>query len=135
MKQKVIFGIWIFFYCLCAILGHITEPTTAQAVAMTILSCVFFVPGFLLLIQGKKQQNLRLLKAIRIISFTSLAATFLMMLLNILSVFAPEGLGNVLHEILILVSVPMFACRPRALSLFLWAILAFSTPRSKQDQK
>lgn len=135
MKQKVIFGIWIFFYCLCAILGHITEPATAQAAALTILSCVFFVPGFLLLIQGKKQQNVRLLKVIRIISFTSLAVTFLMMLLNILSAFASEGLGNVLHEILILVSAPMFACRPRALSLFLWAILAFSSFGNKQDQR
>ena len=135
MKQKVLFGIWIFFYCLCAILGHITEPTTAQAVALTILSCVFFVPGFLLLAEGKKQKNTRLLKALRIISFASLAATFLMMILNILSVFAPEGRGNVLHEILLLLSVPMFACRPRALSLFLWAFLAFSTPRSKRGQK
>ncbi len=135
MKQKIIFGIWIFFYCLCAILGHIPEPTTAQAAALTVLSLVFFVPGFLLLIHGKKQQDTQLLKVLRIISFSSLAVTFLMMLLNILSALAPEGLGNVLHEILILVSVPMFTCRPRALSLFLWAILAFSNLKNKQDQR
>ncbi len=140
MKQKIALGVWGVFYCLCAGLGHIVNATTSQSVALTIVSVLFFVPGFYLLVDAIKNQNVRQLKLLRIIGFSSLALTFLMLLVNILSVLASETLGNVLHEILIFVSVPMFACRPRALSLFLWAFLGFASIKkfnqeNKQDRK
>lgn len=136
MKQKIAYIAWGVLYCLCAGLGHIVEATPIQSAALTAISILFFVPGFYLLVDAKRNQNIRQLKFLRILGFSSLGLTLLMILVNIASVMASEVLGNVLHEILIFVSVPMFASRHWVLSLFLWAFFAFSTIGvSKQDQK
>lgn len=136
MKQKIAYIVWGVLYCLCAGLGHIVEATPVQSAALTAVSILFFVPGFYLLVDAKRNQNTRQLKFLRILGFSSLGLTLLMILVNIASVLASEILGNVLHEILIFVSVPMFASRHWVLSLFLWAFFAFSTIGiNKLDQK
>lgn len=141
MKQKIAYLIWGIFYCLCAGLGHIANTTPVQSTALTIVSVLFFIPGFYLLVDAKKNQKSRQLKYLRIIGLSSLGLTFLMILANIASVLASETLGNVLYEILIFVSVPMIASRHWVLSLFLWAFFTICTfekkvtAKSKQDQK
>ena len=137
MKQKIAYIVWGIFYCLCAILGHITKVTAAQSAGLTVVSVLFFVPGFYLLADTIKGQKAKQLKTLRIIGICSLSLTFVFILANIASVLASETLGNVLYEILIFVSVPMIASRHWVVSLFLWAFFTFCTfiKFNKQDQK
>ena len=133
MKKKILYGSWICLYILCAGLGHIAQPEGAQALALTILGVLFFVPGFLLLADARRSADAKQLLQLRWISGLSLGLTLAAVLLNIVSALGSDVLGSVMYEILIFVSVPMICCRYWALSLFLWAcILLAALPGKKK---
>lgn len=123
MEKKPLYAAWAFLYIVCAVLGFIPEPTGFLYYLMIALSLIFFVPPFLLLIQGVKAGNLQTLRVIRTLSALSLGSTVVMFLLNVLSVGAGEIAGEMVYTLLILVSSPMVCCRFWILSLFLWACL------------
>ena len=127
MKKTILLFIWGWLYLICAALGHATEVTAAQQAAMTILSILFFIPGFLLLLDGWKQKKKATCNLVFYISLGSLVLTLVMLLANVLSVTGSETLGNVLYELLIWLSAPMICCGHWFLSLFLWASLLFSS--------
>ena len=130
MKKQILYGLWLIFYIICLMLG----PTEgAQRIALLVLSVAFFVPAFLLLWEGHKQHDRKLLKLVRIFSIISLSLTAVALLLNVLSVLWSEAVGNALCQLLVFVSVPMIPCGSWALSLFLWACLLFgSFPHKKK---
>ena len=127
MKRKILYGVWAFFYILCAALGHIKNPQGAQAAAMTVLALVSFVPGFWLLIDALLEKCRAGLLRVRLISGLSLGLTLVALIANIASTAGSETLGNVLYVILIWVSSPMICSGYWALSLFLWAFLFCGT--------
>lgn len=127
MKKKILYSIWLVFYALCAGLGHIAEPVGSQATAMTLLSLFFFIPGVILLIDARRSGNQKGLLQLRWISAASLALTLIFLVVNILSAVNSEAAGIVLYEFLIFVSVPMVCSQQWLLSMFLWALLLFST--------
>lgn len=127
MKKIILYGIWLVLYALCASLSHIAEPAGAQAAAMTLISLLFFVPGVLLLIDGLRNNDAKTLAQLRWISGASLGLTLVLLVVNILSVMNSKTAGNVLNEILIFVSVPMVSSQHWLLSMFLWALLLFTT--------
>lgn len=127
MKRKILYGVWAFFYILCAALGHIKNPQGAQAAAMTALALVSFVPGFWLLIDALLEKCRAGLLRVRLISGLSLGLTLVALIANIASTAGSETLGNVLYVILIWVSSPMICSGYWALSLFLWAFLFCGT--------
>lgn len=127
MKQRILFIIWIVLYGICAGLGFVAQPTDAQSVAMTVLSLLFFVPGFLLLVDAILGKSKKLLLALRIISIVSLSLTVLVFIANLASAAASEAVGDALYTVLLLVSAPMSTIGFDLLSLFLWACLLFST--------
>lgn len=135
MKKVVLYCAWAVLYILCAILGHIESPQGAQAAAMTILSVVFFVPGFWLLVQAVRSGSRKDLACLRIISGVSLGLTLAALIANIASVAGSELLGQVFYVILIWVSSPMICSGYWVLSLFLWACILCGTFYKKLSKK
>ena len=126
MKKRILYIAWGVLYALCAGLGHITQPEDGQAAAMTVTSLVFFLPGVILLIDALRSGEQKALRTLRWISGLSLGLTLGFLVANVASVLSSETVGNVLHELLLFVSVPMFCSRIWVLSLFLWACLFFA---------
>ena len=123
----VLYGVWIFFYGLCGILGLMEPETDLQAGMMTALSVVFFLPAWILLLRSLKAGEQKTVKTVRLICILSLSLTLVGFVANIASVRATEQTGLVLYRILNFLSVPMVCSRHYILSLFLWACLLFAT--------
>lgn len=123
MKEKVLYAFWLCFYILCVGLGTVTQRSTGLDIAFTVLSLIFFLPGILLLWEGVQSGDRRMLLHLRIVSLSSLVLTVSLIVLNILTVNAGDAVGQVMNDLLILVSAPMFCCHWNWLSLFLWACL------------
>ena len=133
MKKVILYSIWLFLYALCAGLGYVEEAEGLQAAALTLMSLVFFVPGVLLLLDGRKAEDRKGLLLLRWICIAVLSLTTIFIIAGIFSALGSEALGDALHQILICVSVPMVCSQHWLLSLFLWACLLFGTfvPRKK----
>ena len=127
LKRPILFCLWGFFYVLTAGLGTVTDTEGTRATVMTILSVLFFLPPFLLVAEGWKKQDKKLLRTVRWIAITSLVLTLGFLIGNILSAGSSEAAGTTLYWILNFVSAPMFCSGYYALSLFLWACVLFST--------
>ena len=127
LKEKVLYGLWLCLYILSVGLGTVTERGTAAQIVFTALSLLFFVPGALLLWDSIQSGSKKKLLRIRLISLASLLLTVSLIVLNILCVTAGDTVGQVLNDLLILVSAPMFCCHWQWLSLFLWACLFVSS--------
>lgn len=119
MKNRDLYLIWGAMFVLCAGLGFIPEPVGFGAAMLTLVSVLFFVPGFILLYR----KDLRDVRLIRNLSAASLGATVAVLIANVLTIAAPGAVGNALYAMLIIVSSPMICSRFWALSLFLWACL------------
>lgn len=120
MSNKYLYAAWGILYILTAGLGFIPEPEGAAAIAMTVLSVLFFVPGFMLLYRGEK-------KPVRILSIISLAATAVCLVLNVWSVGMTAEMGDFLYTLLGLASAPMYCSQYWLLSMFGWACLLMGT--------
>lgn len=132
MKKNILFALWAVLYIVCFALGCIAEPEGTQAVAMTVMSVLFFVPGIILLVQALMNKDNKLLVLLRWISAVSLGLTLIMLIANIASVNASQTAGTMLFYILNFVSVPMLCSQHYVLSLFLWAcILVCTLPKKK----
>lgn len=127
MKNSMLYILWAVFYVMCAIVSLAPLPGTAGAVFSALLSCLFFVPGAVLVYRGIREKNRKLLRTVRVISLVSLGLTFALLVTSFLTVLASETLGNILHVVLLMVSVPMISSGYWVVSLFLWACLLMST--------
>ena len=127
MKNTVLYILWAILYVMCAIVSLAPLPGTAGAVFSALLSFVFFLPGAILVYRGVRQKSRKLLRTVRLISVCSLGLTFALLVSSFLSVLGSETLGNVLHVLLTLVSVPMISSGYWVISLFLWACLLMGT--------
>lgn len=127
MKNKHLYIIWGGLYCLCFGFGWFSAPAGVLKGFMLLLSLLFFVPPVWLLVNAFRTKDTRVFRILRWISGMALALTFLILLLSILSLAAPEWVGNFLQVLLNLVSVPLACSGQYALGLFLWACVFFST--------
>lgn len=123
MKQKILYFIWLCLYIACVGLGTITERSTAGHILLGILGTTFFVPGVILLYDGMKGGDKKLLRQVRFISLGSLVLTMLLIVLNIVFVAASEAVGEFLNGMLILVRAPGDCFYWLGISMFLWACL------------
>lgn len=126
MKKILLLIIWGFLFLLCAILGFLPNVTGVGRVICTILSLLFFVPGGMLLWQSHKSGDVHTIRLIRNLSILSLALSVVFLVANVLAVFAPQFVGDMLHVMLVFLSAPMFCSHAWGISLFLWAVLLFS---------
>lgn len=127
MKTKKLYFLWLGLYALCFGLGFIPERNLFAQILLGLLSLVFYIPPILLLHQGVREGDKKLLSQIRKISLASLVLTMLLIVANIASVYASDAAGRILNTLLNLVSVPMFCCYFRGMGLFLWACLFISS--------
>lgn len=132
MKKRFVYISWAVLYALCAGLGHITNPTGLQSIALTLLSLVFFVPGAVLLADALRSRDSGELKRLIFICCVSLGLTMALLIANVFSVFGSALLGDALFEFLILFSVPMLCSQHWILSMFLWACLLFAALAGKK---
>lgn len=127
MKNRILWGLWILMYGICAGLGHVAEPAGNQLWAIPLLAALFFVPGALLLFDALRRQDRKQFCILRWISGLSVGLTVVTLIANVISALGGETLGVVLHEILIIVSVPMLCLGKWYLSMFLWCCIFFAT--------
>ena len=123
MKEKTLYGIWLFLFILCAGLGFIPEPAGFGKVILVILAILFFVPGMHLLVNAIPAGNKKTVLLIRKISAASLVLTLALLVANVFSVSASTTVGNILYGLLTVVSAPMICGQYWFLSMFLWACL------------
>ena len=116
MTKRNLFVLWGVLFVLCAGLGFLE----ASAFGL-IASLLFFVPPAVLLYRAGKDRHTLLL--IRNLSALSLGLTLAFLVLNLLTAFGSEMLGNFVHYILVIVSSPMICSGHWAMSMFLWACL------------
>lgn len=129
MNKKLLTVLWGVMFALCAGLGFIALPEEGADIAraaMALAALLFFAPGAMLLYGAVKRHNKRTLLIIRNLSAASLIVTTVLIVLNILSLMAPEAIGILLHVMLVIASAPLFCAQQGmfgAVSIFLWACL------------
>jgi len=129
MNKKVLTVLWASMFIVCAGLGFIPEPEETSRLILTALSLLFFLPPALLLYDSRCKQDTAMILLIRNLAALSLGATVVLLILNFLTVFSSESLGQILHYVLIIVSCPMICSGHWAMSLFLWACLLSASMR------
>lgn len=130
MKEKILYCIWLALFILCGGLGTITERNAFGSVILTVLSLAFFVPAAFLLYEGLTSGNQKILLRVRLVSLVSLILTLVLIVISTLTVFSDEAVGQLLNDLLIILSAPMFCCYWHGVSLFLWAcVFVSSFPR------
>ena len=127
MKNRILYVLWGALFILCAALGFIPEPTGAGRLLLTLVSLLFFLPPAMLIRGAKKAGSRSQLALMRNLSALSLGLTAVLLILNFLTAFRSETLGNILHAVLVVVSSPMICSGHWALSLFLWACLLIAS--------
>lgn len=124
---------WGIVYIICAGLGFIPEPEGAVRVFLTIISVLFFVLPAILLYDAFTQGDRKTIRQIRALSIASLGVTLVLLIANFLTFSAPQWVGDVLHVLLVLCSVPMFCSNYWVLSLFLWAALLTASLQKRKE--
>lgn len=133
MNQKILSALWGGLFIVCAGLGFIPEPEGSLQILLTVLSLLFFLPPALLLYHAVRKQDKASIQLIRNLAGLSLGLTVVLLILNFLTVFTSEILGQILHYVLTIVSCPMICSGHWVMSLFLWAcLLSASQKQLKQ---
>lgn len=133
MKHRTLFYIWGSLFVLCAALGFIPQPEGLLKALLVLATAGFFVPPVLLTLGAVKQKDPGLLGRLSWLSALSLGLSLLLLVLNFLSITAPQWLGDLLYGLLVIVSTPMVCSRFWVGSLFLWAcILTVSVTARKK---
>ena len=127
MSKKFLYTLWGALFILCAGLGFIPVPAGFLKCIMVALSLAFFAVPACLVKQLEKEKNRMHLTVIRNLALTSLVLTVALIMANFFSLMAPEGLGNALYVLLVIVSAPMVCSQYWVLSLFGWACLMLWT--------
>lgn len=118
---------WVGMYILCAVLGFLDVTETAAKVLLMVLSILFFLPPFADIWFSWQRKDTAELRLIRNLSLISLGGTTVLLVVNVLSTLSNSTLvGDILHYVLVLVSVPFVCGQYSIYSLLLWAILLWS---------
>ena len=123
VKEWILYAAWLCLYILCVGLGTVEEVDGSAKVFFVLTALIFFIPGIILLVLGKKQQNKKMVLRVRLIAICSLVLTVAVFCATVLAVGSSAQMGSFLHDLLNLVSAPMFCSQYWILSLFGWACL------------
>ena len=123
LKEWILYAMWLCLYILCVGLGTVEEVEGAGRVLFVLTSLIFFIPGILLLILGRKEHNRKTILRVRTVSICSLALTVSVFCANVIAVAGSSETGAFLNDLLNLVSAPMFCSQYWILSIFCWGCL------------
>ena len=121
-KEWILYAAWLCLYILCVGLGTVEHIEGAGKVFFVLTALIFFIPGIWLLVMGIGEKNKKMVLRVRIIAICSLALTVILFCANVAAA-ASGNLSSFLHDLLNLVSAPMFCSQYWILSLFGWACL------------
>ena len=130
-KKEVLSTLWGVMFILCGLLGFVEEPKGILKVLLVVLAVGFFVPPWLLL-RGK---DVRMIQLVRNLSAASLAATLVMLVVNLLSISYSTYVGDILYGFLVIISTPMMCSQYWILSMFLWACLLMTAIMKLKKKK
>ena len=133
--KSILKALWAGMFLLCMLLGFVPEPTGANHWLLLGFGILFFLPPALLLFQGWKQRDRKLLKQLCRLSLISLSVTLVLIVANMLSLLASEAVGNFLYFLLVVCSTPMICCQYWFVSLAAWAILLWCSFIFLRDMK
>ena len=126
MKEKaielILYAIWLCLYILCVGLGTVDQMEGIGKVFFILTALIFFIPGIILLVMGIREKNKKTVLRVRMIAVCSLVLTVVLFCVNIVAAAAGR-VSPVLHDLLNLVSAPMFCSQYWVISLFGWASL------------
>ena len=122
-KEAILYVLWLFLYILCVGLGTVEKVEGLGKVFFILTALIFFIPGVMLLSMGIRENNKKTVLRVRIIAVCSLLLTVAVFCVNLWAVGASAGVGRFLHDLLNLVSAPMFCMQYWIVSLFLWACI------------
>ena len=122
IKELILYGAWLCLYILCVGLGTVENIEGVGKVFFVLTSLIFFLPGSCLLVMGKQENNKKTVLRVRIIAICSLVLTVVVFCINVMAA-AAGMVSPVFHDLLNVVSAPMFCSQYWVLSLFGWACL------------
>ena len=130
-------------FILCAVLGYLPPQEGANKWLLVIFAVLFFLPPALLVYKSRRDRDRKMLRLVRIASLAVLIATVALLVMNLLSValvlVMPEktalAVGDVLYDLLILVSTPMVCGQYWGIGLIGWAALLWSCIFSERALK
>jgi len=143
LNKYILLAIWIGMFILCAVLGYLPPQEGANKWLLVIFAVLFFLPPALLVYKSRRDRDRKMLRLVRIASLAVLIATVALLVMNLLSValvlVMPEktalAVGDVLYDILILVSTPMVCGQYWGIGLIGWAALLWSCIFSERALK
>ena len=125
-KELILYGAWLCLYILCVGLGTVENIEGVGKVFFVLTSLIFFLPGSCLLVMGKQENNKKTVLRVRIIAICSLVLTVVVFCINVMAA-AAGMVSPVFHDLLNVVSAPMFCSQYWVLSLFGWACLLMTS--------
>ena len=132
MRFGALYTAWAMLFALTAALGLCFPAAEGGLKALLlIVSMVFFLPPWAILRKARQTGNAHHRKLVGLLAALSLVLTTVLLCLNILSFTDAEGLGELLHIVLTIVSAPMVCSNFFAVPLFLWAALLMDSFRKK----
>ena len=121
-KELILYGAWLCLYILCVGLGTVENIEGVGKVFFVLTSLSCFLPGSCLLVMGKQENNKKTVLRVRIIAICPLVLTVVVFCINVMAA-AAGMVSPVFHDLLNVVSAPMFCSQYWVLSLFGWACL------------
>ena len=121
-KELILYAIWLCLYILCVGLGTVDQMEGIGKVFFILTALIFFIPGIILLVMGIREKNKKTVLRVRMNAVCSLVLTVVLFCVNIVAAAAGR-VSPVLHDLLNLVSAPMFCSQYWVISLFGWASL------------
>ena len=126
-KEIILYAAWLCLYILCVGLGTVETVEGIGKVFFVLTSLIFFLPGIFLLMLGRQEDNKKTILRVRIISTCSLSLTVIVFCINIAAAASGQAAGRFLHDLLNVVSAPMFCAQYWIISLFGWACLLWGS--------
>ena len=123
LKEWILYAVWLCLYILCVGLGTVEQVEGVGKVFFVLTALIFFIPGVILLMLGRKEKDRKMIRRVRIVSICSLSLTVIVFAANVASIAASSKAGAFLNDLLNLVSAPMFCAQYWVLSLFCWGCL------------
>jgi len=133
LSYKTFYIAWAVMFALTAVLGlTLTGERSGPVRAVcTVLTGLFFLPPWAVLIRARAEADRRHIRLVRWLAVGSLVLTAVLLVLNLRSAGLSESLGRALNAALAVVSAPMLCANTFAAPLFLWGCLLADTFRRK----
>jgi len=143
LNKYILLAIWVGMFILCAVLGYLPPQEGANKWLLVIMAVLFFLPPALLVYCCWQEKDGKLLRLVRTVALVVLIATVALLVINLLSIalllVMPEDtaliVGDVLYDLLILVSTPMICGQYWGIGLIGWAALLWSSILALQSLK